>query len=129
MRGHISPQSHMFSYFSPEERVPAKHPLRSIKAYTDAALAQIRPLLDGIYSEIGRPSIPPAPITLCNWCDRGQPCGVVFFDVSGRRRQGQDPGVERPKQGNANDRCDEYFRYLPAWCLGLFRGRRHHVEP
>ena len=59
MRGHVYPQAHMFSYFSPEERVPAKHPLRSIKAYTDAALAQIRPLLDGIYSEIGRPSIPP----------------------------------------------------------------------
>jgi transposase len=49
----------MFSYFSPEQRVPAKHPLRSIKAYTDAALKQIRPVLDGIYSRIGRPSIPP----------------------------------------------------------------------
>jgi transposase len=59
MRGHIDPQSHMFSYFSPEERVPAGHPLRSIKAYTESALKQIRPLLDGLYSEIGRPSIPP----------------------------------------------------------------------
>lgn len=59
MRGHVNPQSHLFSYFSPEARVPPKHPLRSIKAYTDAALAQIRPLLDSIYSEIGRPSIPP----------------------------------------------------------------------
>jgi transposase len=49
----------MFSYFSPEQRVPAKHPLRSIKAYTDAALKHIRPVLDGIYSHIGRPSIPP----------------------------------------------------------------------
>jgi hypothetical protein len=49
----------MFSYFSPEQRVPAKHPLRSIKAYTDSALKQIRPVLDGLYSEIGRPSIPP----------------------------------------------------------------------
>ena len=59
MRGHVDPQAHMFSYFSPEERVPAKHPLRSIKAYTDSALKQIRPVLDGIYSQIGRPSIPP----------------------------------------------------------------------
>src|SRR5882757_5200132 len=58
MRGHVDPQSHMFSYFSPEQRVAPKHPLRSIKAYTDAALKQIRPLLDGIYSHIGRPSIP-----------------------------------------------------------------------
>lgn len=59
MRGHVDPQSRMFSYFSPEERVPAEHPLRSIKAYTESALKQIRPLLDGLYSEIGRPSIPP----------------------------------------------------------------------
>jgi transposase len=59
MRGHVDPQSHLFSYFSPEERVPAGHPLRSIKAYTESALKQIRPLLDGLYSEIGRPSIPP----------------------------------------------------------------------
>jgi len=49
----------MFSYFSPEQRVPANHPLRSIKAYTDSALKQIRPVLDGLYSQIGRPSIPP----------------------------------------------------------------------
>jgi transposase len=49
----------MFSYFSPEERVPAGHPLRSIKTFTESALKQIRALLDGLYSEIGRPSIPP----------------------------------------------------------------------
>ena len=59
MRGHVDPQAHMFSYFSPEERVPAKHPLRSIKAYTDSALKQIRPVLDGIYSQIG-PALDPA---------------------------------------------------------------------
>lgn len=59
MRGHIDPQSHLFSYFSPEQRVPAKHPLRSIKGYTEAALKRIGPLLDGLYSQIGRPSIPP----------------------------------------------------------------------
>jgi len=59
MRGHVNPQAHMFSYLSPEKRVPAKHPLRSIKAYADSALKQIRPVLDGIYSQIGRPSIPP----------------------------------------------------------------------
>jgi transposase len=59
MRGHVDPQSRLFSYLSPEERVPSGHPLRSIKAYTETALKQIRPLLDGLYSEIGRPSIPP----------------------------------------------------------------------
>jgi hypothetical protein len=42
----------MFSYFSPEQRVPAKHPLRSIKAYTDSALKQIRPVLDGFTAKL-----------------------------------------------------------------------------
>ncbi|MBV6416016.1 MAG: IS5 family transposase ISAzo31 [Steroidobacteraceae bacterium] len=59
MRGHVNPQSKMFSYFSPDDRVPARHPLRSIKSYTDAALKAIRPTLDGMYSDMGRPSIPP----------------------------------------------------------------------
>ena len=49
----------LLSCFSREERIPAQHPLRSIKAYAYAALAEIRALLDGMYSIIGRPSIPP----------------------------------------------------------------------
>jgi hypothetical protein len=38
MRGHVDPQGSMFSYFSPESRVPADHPLRTIKAYADTIL-------------------------------------------------------------------------------------------
>ena len=59
IRCNASPKPHMFRYFSPEERVPAKRQLRFTKAYTEAAPAQIRPILDGIYSEAGRPSTPP----------------------------------------------------------------------
>ena len=59
MRGHIDPQGHLYSYFSPEERVPLNHPLRTIKAHADAALKQIRFVFDSLYSESGRPSIPP----------------------------------------------------------------------
>ena len=59
MRGEVDPQSGLFGYFSPEKRVPADHPLRSIKRSADSALKEIRPLLDELYSEIGRPSIPP----------------------------------------------------------------------
>ncbi len=46
MRGEVEPQSELFSYFSPEKRVPADHPLGSIKSYADGALKEIRPLLD-----------------------------------------------------------------------------------
>src|SRR5262249_52755119 len=50
---------HMFSYLSPESRVQADHPLRAIRGITDAALTRISPALERLYSDIGRPSIPP----------------------------------------------------------------------
>ncbi len=59
MRGEVNPQGHVFSYFSPEQRVPPGHPLRSIKTYADGALQSMRPVRNGMYSAIGRPSIPP----------------------------------------------------------------------
>jgi Transposase and inactivated derivatives len=59
MRGQLDPQGQMFSYFSPESRVPAEHPLRSIKAHTDRVLKELCGELDALYSETGRPSIPP----------------------------------------------------------------------
>ena len=59
MRGEVDPQGQMFSYFSPESRVPADHPLRSIKAHTDRVLKDLSGELDALYSATGRPSIPP----------------------------------------------------------------------
>ena len=35
MRGHDEQTTHMFSYLSPEQRVPADHPLRAVRALTD----------------------------------------------------------------------------------------------
>jgi transposase len=49
----------MFSYFSPESRVPLDHPLRSIKAHTDRVLEELSGEIDALYFETGRPSIPP----------------------------------------------------------------------
>ena len=49
----------MFSYLSPEERVPAKHPLRPIRLMVDEALKSLSPAFSGLYSAFGRPSIPP----------------------------------------------------------------------
>ncbi len=59
MRGEVDPQSAMFSYVSPDTRVPAEHPLRAIKAYADAALKAISRQFDELYGSTGRPSIPP----------------------------------------------------------------------
>ena len=49
----------MFSYVSPEERVPQDHPLRAIRAITDEILKQLSPEFDAMYSPMGRRSIPP----------------------------------------------------------------------
>src|SRR3954463_808500 len=59
MRGADQSQSAMFSYLSPETRVRREHPLRAIRAMVDRALAEMSPLFDQMYSEMGRPSIPP----------------------------------------------------------------------
>jgi transposase len=49
----------MFSYFSPESRVPADHPLRSIKLHTDRVLKELSGEFEALYASSGRPSIPP----------------------------------------------------------------------
>src|SRR6266853_3039812 len=41
------------------ERVPADHPLRAIRLITDKILGQLSALFAGMYSALGRPSIPP----------------------------------------------------------------------
>lgn len=59
MRGADQQTSHLFSYVVPEERVRPDHPLRAIRRMTDAVLAALSPRFDRMYSDIGRPSIPP----------------------------------------------------------------------
>jgi transposase len=59
MRGDVTNETAMWSYVSAEQRVPADHPLRPIKKMVDAALRDLSPLFDEMYSERGRPSIPP----------------------------------------------------------------------
>lgn len=59
MRGEMNPQARMFSYFSAESKVPAEHPLRSLKGYADQVLKGMSRQFDELYAEGGRPSIPP----------------------------------------------------------------------
>ncbi len=59
MRGQDTQQSTMFSYLSPEQRVPADHPLRRIRPMVDLALKALSPTFDEMYSAFGRPSIAP----------------------------------------------------------------------
>jgi transposase len=59
MRGENSTQGQMFTYLSPEQRVPADHPLRPIKESADQVLKELSRTCRAMYSEVGRPSIPP----------------------------------------------------------------------
>ena len=59
MRGKDVHQNHLFSYVSAEERVPPDHPLRRIKTMADRALKELSREFGQLYSDLGRPSIPP----------------------------------------------------------------------
>src|SRR5438093_10923317 len=59
MRGHDEQAAHLFSYVSPEARVPRDHPLRAIREMTDRVLATLSRKFTKMYSDIGRPSIAP----------------------------------------------------------------------
>src|SRR5207247_2120994 len=59
MRGRQSDQGAMLAFVDPETRIPADHPIRTIRRLADAALAELSPLFDQMYAQIGRTSIPP----------------------------------------------------------------------
>src|SRR6202162_5397929 len=59
MRGDDNQQDGMFSYISPEKRVPADHPLRPIRKMVDEILKEMSPQFQKLYSDVGRPSIAP----------------------------------------------------------------------
>ena len=59
MRGRDDRSEGLFSYIRLEERVPADHPLRRIRALADEALASLNDRFAELYSWTGRPSIPP----------------------------------------------------------------------
>jgi transposase len=59
MRGGDGQQAGMFSYVSPERRIPADHPLRPIREMTDEVLRQLSRRFAGLYAKTGRPSIAP----------------------------------------------------------------------
>ena len=59
MRGRHDPQVTMLAFVDLEERVPTDHPLRTIKVVADEALERLSAEFDGMYSKVGRASVPP----------------------------------------------------------------------
>jgi transposase len=59
MRGADQKQEAMFSYISPDQRVPREHALRPIRQMVDRALKEMSPRFARLYAKAGRPSIAP----------------------------------------------------------------------
>ena len=59
MRGDFADQGGLFSYISPEARVPADHPLRKIRGLVRDVLSDMNRDLGKLYASEGRPSTPP----------------------------------------------------------------------
>jgi transposase len=59
MRGDEQVQEEMFSYGSLSQRVPMDHPLRRVRAMADEAIRCLETRFEGMYSRMGRPSVPP----------------------------------------------------------------------
>jgi len=59
MRGEDRQQGAMFSYLSPEQRVPRDHPLRAIRELVDAVMGELSGEFARLYAANGRPSIAP----------------------------------------------------------------------
>ena len=64
MRGRRNPQITMLAFIDLEERVPATHPLRTIKQLADEALADLSPVFDEMYAENGPPSTAPVSVRI-----------------------------------------------------------------
>jgi transposase len=59
MRGSFQDQGGLFSYVSPDSRVPKEHPLRRIRQLVRDVLKELSPSLGRLYACEGRPSVPP----------------------------------------------------------------------
>src|SRR5450830_102743 len=58
MRGVFEDQGGLFSYISPEARIPTSHPLRRIRELVREVLSELNRSLGKLYASEGRPSIP-----------------------------------------------------------------------
>ena len=59
MRGTDEASGSLFSYVDLEARIPARHPLRTIRLVVNDALARLDAEFEALYTDFGRPSIPP----------------------------------------------------------------------
>ena len=59
MRGKRQAPRQFVAMIDVNARIPERHPIREVKRLSDERLRRLSPRFEAMYSEIGRPSIPP----------------------------------------------------------------------
>ncbi len=98
MRGRQEPQVTMLAFVDLEERVPADHPLRTIKALADEALTRLSPEFDRMYADVGRPSMWPRELPA------PRPGDVLPHEAE-ERRTCASCGASSPSDSGGDRRC------------------------
>ncbi len=127
MRGEDYQQGAMYSYISPEQRVPQEHPLRAIREIVDAVLKELSPEFARLYAANGRPSIAPEKLlralavasavhgaqrAAADGATRLQPVvPLVCGPEHGRRGVGADGVHEEPRPFAGRRYCGCLFRW------------------
>jgi hypothetical protein len=93
MRGQRNLQITMLAFIDLEERVPAAHPLRTIKRLADEALVELSLTFDQMYAEGGRPSIPPERLLKASLL-------IALYSVRSERKDGEPPTTTDADSGN-----------------------------
>jgi hypothetical protein len=76
MRGQDEQQLDVFSYVSPERRVPQDHPLRPLRVMTDEALRDLQPRFHKLYAKTGRLRLRPKSCCERSCCKRCIRCAA-----------------------------------------------------
>ncbi len=102
MRGRFHDQGGLFSYLSPEARVPPRHPLRQIRELVRTVLKEPSVSFGKLYSSEGRPSIPPEqllsalpPQVFYGTCSERQLMVQLDYNLLYRRARPRRPRMER----------------------------------
>jgi len=97
MRGDDRQPPAMFSYVSAEDRIPAGHPLRPIRALVDEILRDMSHEFDGLYARVGRPSIPPERLLRAQLLQ-------LFYSIRSERLLMEQLDYNMNRPGNFGDR-------------------------
>jgi len=115
MRGDDREPDSMFSYVSPEQRIPRDHPLRAIRALVDDVLRDMSREFDRLYAAIGRPSIPPERLLRAQLLQ-------IFYTIRSERLLMEQLDYNLLFRGFVGLPMDE-----PVWAPTVFRKNRDRL--